>query len=180
MAATIEAETLAGDMEKFQVVDVRYPNEWEAGHIEEALHIPMDDVFDRVGELDRSRPVVTVCRSGSRSAEAAKDLAGEGFDVQNLDGGMQAWVAQGLPIVAADGSPGTVAEPEPPPDDRPERMKRLQAEALDVIFAVQEHFGDREASEEEMLAFLRQRLLDEGKSPEEADRFLEDMNRPSA
>ena len=179
MADTIDPETLARNMGKFQVVDVRYPNEWEAGHIDTALHIPHDDVFDRIGELDRNRPVVTVCRSGSRSAEAADDLAGEGFDVENLDGGVQAWAARGMPLVAADGSPGAVAEPEPPPDDRPERMKRLQSEFLDVIFAVQEHFGDREASEEEMQAFLRQRLIDEGKTPEEADKFLADMDGPS-
>ncbi|MGI9033225.1 MAG: rhodanese-like domain-containing protein, partial [Acidimicrobiales bacterium] len=133
VADTIDPETLARNMGTFQVVDVRYPNEWEAGHIDTALHIPHDDVFDRIGELDRNRPVVTVCRSGSRSAEAAGDLAGEGFDVENLDGGVQAWAARGMPLVAADGSPGAVAEPEPPPDDRPERMKRLQSEFLDVI-----------------------------------------------
>ncbi len=179
MADTIDPETLAGDLEKFQVVDVRYPNEWEAGHIDSARHIPYDDVFDRVGELDRNRPVVTLCRSGSRSAEAAEDLTGEGFVVRNLDGGVLAWAAKGLPLVTADGSPGAVAEPEPPPDDRPERMKRLQAEFLDVIFAVQEHFGDRDASEEEMRAFLRQRLIDEGRTPADADRFLTDMDRPT-
>ncbi len=66
MADANDPETLAGDMEKFQIVDVRYPNEWEAGDIDSALHIPHDDVFDRVGELDRNRPVVTLCRSGSR------------------------------------------------------------------------------------------------------------------
>jgi len=43
-------------------------------------------VFDRAEELDRTRPAVTVCRSGSRSAEAAKDLASERFEVQNLWG----------------------------------------------------------------------------------------------
>jgi len=48
-----------------------------------------------------------------------------------------------------------------------------------VIFAVQEHFGDQKASEEEMQAFLRQRLIDEGKTPEEADKFLADMDRSS-
>jgi len=166
-------------MDKFQVVDVRYPNEWEAGHIDSAVHIPLDEVSDRIDELDRNRPVVTVCRSGSRSAEAAEDLASEGFDVQNLDGGMQAWAGEDRPMVAADGGPGAVAEPEPPPDDRPEAMKRLQSEFLDVIFAAQEHFGDREASEEEMQAFLRQRLIEEGKTPEEADKFLADMDRSS-
>jgi hydroxyacylglutathione hydrolase len=56
----MDAKTLSGDFEHYQVVDVRFPNEWEAGHIDGAVHIPLDYVFDRANELDRSRPVVTV------------------------------------------------------------------------------------------------------------------------
>ena len=179
MAGTIDAQALARDIERVQVVDVRFPNEWEAGHIEAAVHIPQDYVYERLDELDRSRPVVTVCRSGSRSAEAAEELTGEGFDVRNLDGGMQAWAAAGLPFVAADGSQGTVAEPEPPPDDRPEAMQRLQADFMDVIFAAQEHFGDKEPTEDEMRGFLRDRLIGEGRTPEEADRILAAMDSQS-
>ena len=175
----MDPATLGREMGRFQVVDVRYPNEWEAGHIDGAVHIPGDYIFDRVGELDPNRPVVTVCRSGSRSAEAAEELTGEGFDVRNLDGGMQAWAAAGLPFVAADGSQGTVAEPEPPPDDRPEAMQRLQADFMDVIFAAQEHFGDKEPTEDEMRGFLRDRLIGEGRTPEEADRILAAMDSQS-
>ncbi len=149
--------TLASEMGQFQVVDVRYPNEWEAGHIDGAVHIPGDYIFDRVGELDPTRPVVTVCRSGSRSAEAANDLASEGFDVQNLEGGIDAWVAEGLPIWTDEGSPGRVADPEPPPDDRPPEMQRFQNDFMEAAFAVRDHFGDREPSEEEVLSFLRAR-----------------------
>lgn len=153
----MDPQALARDFEHFQVVDVRYPNEWEAGHIDGAVHIPLDYVYERVGELDPARPVITVCRSGSRSAEAAKELASEGLDVQNLAGGMEAWAAAGLPIRAGDGGPGRVAEPEVPPDDRPLEMQKLQDEFMGAIFAVKDHFGDREPSEEEVLAFLRQR-----------------------
>lgn len=149
--------TLAREMGQFQVVDVRFPNEWEAGHIDGAVHIPGDYVFDRVDELNPTKPVVTVCRSGSRSAEAAKELASEGFDVQNLEGGIDAWVAEGLPIRADDGAPGRVAEPEPPPDDRPPEMQKFQNDFMEAAFAVRDHFGDREPSEEEVLAFLRER-----------------------
>ena len=149
--------TLAGEMGEFQIVDVRYPNEWEAGHIDGAVHIPGDYIFDRVGELDPTRPVVTVCRSGSRSAEAAKDLASEGFDVQNLEGGIDAWVAEGLPIWTDEGGPGRVADPEPPPDDRPPEMQKLQNDFMEAAFAVRDHFGDTEPSEKEVLAFLRER-----------------------
>ena len=163
----MDPATLASEMSRFQVVDVRYPNEWEAGHIDGAVHIPGDSIFDRVGELDPTRPVVTVCRSGDRSAEAAEDLAGEGFDVQNLEGGMDAWVAQGLPIRTDDGAPGRVAEPEPPPDDRPPEMRKLQNDFMEAAFAVRDHFGEREPSEEEVLAFLRER--DARKAPLDDD-----------
>src|SRR5688572_8101074 len=136
----MDAGRLAREIGRFQVVDVRYPNEWEAGHIDGALHIPGDYIFDRVGELDPTRPVVTVCRSGSRSAEAAKELAGEGFDVQNLEGGIDAWVAEGLPICTDDGRPAHVAEPEPPPDDRPPEMQKFQNDFMEAAFAVRDHF----------------------------------------
>ncbi len=172
MAESIDVSTLARDLRQFQVVDVRYPNEWDAGHIEGAVHVPSDYVLDRVGELDNTRPVVTVCRSGSRSAHAAEELTGAGFEVRNLGGGMEAWARHGLPVVATDGRPGTIAEPRPPADDRPAAMQQLQNEFLDVVFAVKAHFGDRDPSDEEIRDFLRRRMIDQGRSPEEADRLL--------
>lgn len=163
----MDPATLAREMGRFQVVDVRFPNEWEAGHIDGAVHIPGDYIFDRIDELDPDRPVVTVCRTGSRSAEAAQELAGEGFDVQNLEGGIDAWVAEGLPVRADDGCPGRVVEPEPPPDDRPLEMQRFQNDFMEAAFAVRDHFGDSDPSEEEVLAFLRAR--DAGKPAGEDD-----------
>lgn len=154
---SIDVATLAQDLGRYQVVDVRYPNEWEAGHIDGAVHIPMDYVFDNADELDRARPVVTVCRSGNRSAEAAEDFAKEGFEVQSLSGGIEAWVDHGLPIVASDGGRGRIVDGEPPPDDRPVEMQQFQNDFMEAIFAVRDHFGDREPSEEEVLAFLRER-----------------------
>ena len=52
----------------------------------------------------------------------------------------------------------------------------MQSEFLGLIFEVQEHFGDRQPSEEDVRAFLRQRLITEGKTPEEADEFLESLS----
>lgn len=159
-----------------QILDVRWPNEWEAGRIEGALHIPQDELDDRLDEIARARPVVTVCRSGSRSAAAAKQLRAEGIRAENLDGGMQAWAEEGLAFTTPDGELGTVAEPEPPPDDRPVEHQRLQAEFMSLIFEIQQHFGGREPSDEEVRSFLRQRLVDEGRSPEEADEFFARMD----
>lgn len=164
----MDAATLATAMDRFQVVDVRYPNEWDAGHIDGAVHIPVDYVYERFGELDAGRPVVTVCLSGTRSAEAAKDLAREGFEVDSLEGGMRAWVGQGLAIVSTDGGPGRIADPEPPADHRPPEMQQFQNDFMEAAFAVRDHFGDREPSEEEVLAFLHQRDSDHAGA--EADR----------
>ncbi len=168
----MDPTTLAERGEDLQIVDVRYPNEWDAGRIDGAIHISLDDLDDRLEEIDRSRRVVIVCRSGNRSASAAELLTAEGFRAESLVGGMEAWAAAGLPFTTPDGQPGTVAEPEPPPDDRPPEHQRLQAEFLSVLFDLQEHFGDHEPSEEEVRGFLRARLIGEGRSPEEADEFL--------
>ena len=168
----MDPEALAAESDRYQIVDVRYPNEWDAGHIDGARHIPEDELPDRLGELDRDRPVVTVCRTGARSSEAATLLVGEGFEASNLEGGMMAWLGGGLPFRSSDGGPGSVAEPQVPADDRPEQVQRLQSAFLEAAFAVQEHFGDREVSDEEVKAFLRDRLVAEGKTAEEAERYL--------
>ncbi len=167
---------LIGRREDVQIVDVRYPNEWEAGRIEGAIHIPLDDLDERLEEIDRSRQVVTVCRSGARSASAAHRLSAEGFRAENLDGGMEAWAAAGLGVATPQGQPGTVAEPEAPSDDRPPEHQRLQEELISVVFDLQERFGEDEPSDEEVRGFLRERLLREGKSPQEADEFLASLD----
>ena len=82
-----------------QVVDVREPNEWAEGQIPGAIHIPLNEVAARSRELDPARPVVTVCRSGRRSLDAAAALLDAGFtDVASLAGGMIAWREAGQPV----------------------------------------------------------------------------------
>ena len=155
-----------------QMVDVRYLNEWEAGHVEGAVHAPLDHLPERLGQFDAGRPVVTVCLHGARSQHGAQLFRSQGFDVQSLDGGLEAWEAEGLPFVASDGSPGRLVAPQRPSDDRPVEMQRLQDEFLELVFAAQEYFGDHDPSEEEVCAFLRQRAIDDGHSPEEADAMV--------
>jgi rhodanese-related sulfurtransferase len=84
-----------------QIVDVREATEFNGplGHIRGARWLPLGELSSRSAELDRARPVVTVCRSGTRSAQAALLLGKAGFDrVANLAGGMLRWRANGLPV----------------------------------------------------------------------------------
>jgi rhodanese-related sulfurtransferase len=82
-----------------QILDVREPEEFTGplGHIRGAVLIPLGDLAERAGgELARDRPIVTVCRAGSRSAQATVILREAGFgDVANLAGGMLRWRTEG-------------------------------------------------------------------------------------
>ena len=90
------------------LLDVREADEWDAGHAPEATWIPLGDVQGRLDELPRDRPIVAICRSGSRSRAIAGALIGVGYTVVNVDGGMRAWAAEDYPVVASDGLPGVV------------------------------------------------------------------------
>jgi rhodanese-related sulfurtransferase len=94
------------------LLDVREDDEWEAGHAEGALHIPMSDFVARYGELTEAAPqdgrIHVICRSGGRSAQVAMYLVQQGFDAVNVDGGMQVWAASGRPVVNDKGEPGYV------------------------------------------------------------------------
>jgi rhodanese-related sulfurtransferase len=94
-----------------QIVDVREPYEWEAGRIEGAVHIPLNDLMGGKGieELDTGTPVAVVCRSGNRSELASLMLKARGFDAHNMRDGMEGWAREGLPFSTPEGQPGTVA-----------------------------------------------------------------------
>jgi rhodanese-related sulfurtransferase len=100
MAATIsvtDAAVLRDD--GAVVIDVREPDEWAAGHIPGAILIPLGELPSRIGDVPPNRPIVVVCRSGNRSAQARDILIGAGFPaVTSLDGGMTAWAKSGMPI----------------------------------------------------------------------------------
>jgi rhodanese-related sulfurtransferase len=90
------------------LLDVREDDEWQAGHAPDAVHLAMGLVSDRIGEIPRDRTVVCMCRVGGRSGAVAATLAGAGFDVRNVAGGMLAWEAVGLPVVTDGGDPGQI------------------------------------------------------------------------
>jgi rhodanese-related sulfurtransferase len=94
-----------------QVLDVREPYEWVAGHIEGSVHLPLNAVLAGRGgdELDPGRPVVAVCRMGNRSEVAALMLRARGYEAYNLENGLEEWEQQSLPLVADDDGPPRVA-----------------------------------------------------------------------
>jgi rhodanese-related sulfurtransferase len=73
-----------------QLVDVRNPEEWDAGHLEAAVNIPLAELRERLGELDPGLPVLTVCQTGRRSEQAVDLLTAIGFDAEHLEGGTRA------------------------------------------------------------------------------------------
>jgi len=81
-----------------QLVDVRAEHEWEVGRIAGAAHIPLPELPERTGELDRERPVILYCRGDNRSDMAADALAGAGFEAVKLEGGIVGWADAGLPL----------------------------------------------------------------------------------
>jgi rhodanese-related sulfurtransferase len=86
-----------------QVVDVRAADEHAAGHIEGALHLPLEHLDQESSELDRGKPVVIYCRGGERSAMAAEAFRNSGWDAHNVAGGLLAWAEDGLPLEPEDG-----------------------------------------------------------------------------
>ncbi|HUE26228.1 MAG TPA: rhodanese-like domain-containing protein [Solirubrobacteraceae bacterium] len=81
-----------------QLIDVREPDEYERGRIAGARLLPLGDLVAQAETIDRDRPIVFYCRSGSRSAMATEAFRGAGFDAHNMTGGLLDWDTAGLPL----------------------------------------------------------------------------------
>lgn len=84
------------------LVDVRSKKEFEAGHIEGAINIPVDseNLHEIIARLDQEEPVMVYCNGGRQSAQCAKILEEKGFTkIFDLDGGLSTWKASGREIV---------------------------------------------------------------------------------
>jgi rhodanese-related sulfurtransferase len=86
-----------------ELIDVRRPHEYEAGHIPGARHIELNLLQDEAARLGADKPIVVYCRSGERSAMAAEALRDGGFDAHSLAGGIEAWSEDGRALEPADG-----------------------------------------------------------------------------
>ena len=81
------------------ILDVREPNEWEAGHIPGATLIPLGELESRLDEVPTDQSVVVVCRSGNRSATGRDILLNAGFtDVTSMAGGMNEWISKSFDV----------------------------------------------------------------------------------
>lgn len=96
-----EAHERTGAEAEAVLLDVREQAEWAAGHAPGAVHAPLSELASggRLPGAAEDRPVVTICRSGKRSREAAGLLAARGVDVVDVLGGMRAWMEAGLVVV---------------------------------------------------------------------------------
>jgi rhodanese-related sulfurtransferase len=84
-------------------IDVREVDEWDAGHFE-LFTLNALSTFD-TGALPTDKPIIFICRSGNRSGKACDAVEPTGFKVMNMEGGMLAWQAAGLPMSAKHGAP---------------------------------------------------------------------------
>lgn len=108
-----------------QLIDVREYAEYAGGRIPGAKSFPLGELETRRLELDRTRPIYVICRTGRRSAEAQKKLKAFGFtDVVNVAGGFEAWKKENLPVERDQNAPWSL-----------ERQVRFAAGSL-VLLAV--------------------------------------------
>lgn len=103
---TVEATEAAALLDEppagLVVLDVRTPDEFNAGHLEgaEMIDFYRPDFADRIAELERDTPYLLYCRSGNRSGSTLELMEDLGFtDVTEVDGGILAWEASGLPVL---------------------------------------------------------------------------------
>jgi rhodanese-related sulfurtransferase len=102
----IPAVTVGQVNDQAYLLDVREDDEWAAGHAPAAVHIPMQEIPIRMGEIPQDQQVVVTCRMGGRSAQVTAYLRAQGYDdVVNLEGGMHAWHVAGRPLTGGDGNP---------------------------------------------------------------------------
>ncbi len=82
------------------MIDVREADEWRAGHVPGATHLPLGELAARIADIPRDREVLLFCRSGNRSGKATQFLRAQGFErARNVEGGIIAWTGRGMAVV---------------------------------------------------------------------------------
>lgn len=104
----MDATDAGARLADLHILDVRQDDEWAAGHIAGAQHIPLGQLRERLAEIPKDKPILAVCRHGNRSDAATRGLRTLGYTVENLEGGVTKWTQAGLPLQAEGGGPGRV------------------------------------------------------------------------
>ncbi|NQT09521.1 rhodanese-like domain-containing protein [Candidatus Bathyarchaeota archaeon] len=95
-----EAKTLIEERPDMVILDVRTPSEFDDGHIEGAINIPVDYLAERLNELSKDNELLVYCRTGNRSARAVGILDESGFTkIFHMDAGITGWIDAGYPVV---------------------------------------------------------------------------------
>jgi len=98
---TASQATMLINRENALLIDVREPNEYLNGHVNDSRNIPADSLAQRAEELTshKDKPVILICQSGARSSSACSTLSKLGFNkVHSLEGGVTGWLEAGLPL----------------------------------------------------------------------------------
>lgn len=95
----IDVRDLEAVHDEAEIIDVREPDEYVAGHVPGARLVPMGQLPSRVEEVPRDKRVYVVCASGNRSGVMVDFLRAQGVDAVNVAGGTKAWMAAGFPVV---------------------------------------------------------------------------------
>ncbi len=95
-----EAKALIEEKPDMVILDVRTPSEFDDGHIEGAINIPVDYLAGRLDELSKDDELLVYCRTGNRSARAVGILNDNGFmKIFHMDAGITGWLDAGYPVV---------------------------------------------------------------------------------
>jgi rhodanese-related sulfurtransferase len=101
-ASPLQATQMINRGKSTAVIDVRGADAYASGHLRDAKHIPLADLANRSGELDKSKikTIIVVDQDGKQADKAARQLKAAGFeDIYGLEGGIAAWTAAGLPLI---------------------------------------------------------------------------------
>jgi|TARA_B110000902_G_scaffold210868_1_gene241412 rhodanese-related sulfurtransferase len=96
-----QQELLEANTNSVVIVDVRTPEEFQQGHVPNAINVPLSNIIDNpaILRISKEKPIVLYCRSGYRAGKAAEALQKNGHqNLRHLKGDMQAWLKAGLPV----------------------------------------------------------------------------------
>ena len=97
--ATVQDAKRATEIRDVQFIDVRSESEYQSGHAEKAVNVPLDELEKEIAKLDKEKPIYVICQTGRRSQKGAEILEKAGFkEIYNVQGGTGAWIDAGLPV----------------------------------------------------------------------------------